>query len=174
MNATLRALGELFVRHGVQDVFGVHLLHGHFIAPEGTVLLGTEAKLSEQSSACWTKPVLMAELASKAVHGHVFRLLSNGTFVPYQLQEGEINAKAASSTPELFQELALLSRDTNLADLVTLQLLDDSQNSTMMELLVGPQSTLMVNEKDLSGFDPRNHHWLDLQRRRRWGPFLQG
>ncbi|PKS11380.1 hypothetical protein jhhlp_003142 [Lomentospora prolificans] len=106
------ALGELFVRHGVQDVFGVHLLHGHFIAPEGTVLLGTEAKLSEQSSACWTKPVLMAELASKAVHGHVFRLLSNGTFVPYELQEGEISSKAASTAPEFFQELALLLRDT--------------------------------------------------------------
>lgn len=43
-DASLKALGELFVRHGVQDAFGIHLLHSHFIAPEGTVLLGTEAQ----------------------------------------------------------------------------------------------------------------------------------
>ncbi|KKZ62098.1 hypothetical protein EMCG_03415 [[Emmonsia] crescens] len=153
-DATLKALGELFVRNSVQDIFGVHLLHSHFIAPEGTVLLGIEAQLSERSSACWTKPVSVAELANKAVHGHVFRLQSDGMFVPYELHEGKVDAKAASTEPKFFQEFANFLRHNNLADLIALQLLDSSRNSTSMELLVGPQGTLMVDEKDLIGFDP--------------------
>lgn len=147
-------MGELFVRHGVQDTFGIHLLHSHFIAPEGTVLLGTEAQLSEKSSACWTKPVPIAELANRAVHGHVFRLQSDGTFVPYELQEGVVHAKAASTVPEFFQEFSGFLRGNKLDDLVALQLLDGSQHSTRMELLVGQHDTLMVDEKDLIGFDP--------------------
>lgn len=146
-------MGELFVRNGVQEVFGVHLLHRHFIAPENTVLLGFEAQLSEKSSACWTKPISVAELANNEVHGHVFRLQPDGTFVPYELQEGKMDAKTASIGHKFFHEFAVFLHGNNLADLVALQLLDGSQNSTRMELLVG-QSTLMVDEKDLIGFDP--------------------
>lgn len=37
---------------------------------------------------------------------------------------------------------------------MALQLLDGSQHSTRMELRVGQHDTLMVDEKDLIGFDP--------------------
>jgi hypothetical protein len=84
-DATLKALGGLFVRHDAQDVFGIYLLHNHFVAPEGTVLLGIEAQLSESSTVCWTKPVPAPQLADKAVHGHTFSLQADGTFVPYEL-----------------------------------------------------------------------------------------
>ena len=70
----LKALGELFVRHGVHDIFGIHLLHGHFAAPEGTMLFGVQFQMSGASQACWTKPVPAAELATESIHGHVFRL----------------------------------------------------------------------------------------------------
>ena len=118
------------------------------------MLLGVDAQLSEKSSACWTKPVPMAELTNKAVHGHVFRLQSDGTFIPYELHEGKIAAQAASTGSKFFQEFAGFLHDNNLADLIALQLLDGSQDTTRMELLVGPQSTLMVDQKDLIGFDP--------------------
>lgn len=153
-DASLKALGELFVHHGVQDTFGIHLLHSHFTAPEGTVLLGVEAQLSGNSSACWTKPVPVAELANKAVHGHVFRLQSDGIFVAYELQEGTVHAAAADTGPEFFLEFASFLRKNSLTNLVALQLLDGSQHKTRMELLVGEQQTLMVDEKDLVGFDP--------------------
>ncbi|KAK3939714.1 Choline/Carnitine o-acyltransferase-domain-containing protein [Diplogelasinospora grovesii] len=70
--------------------------------PTSNLTTWYQAQLSEKSSACWTKPVPVAELANKAVHGHVFRLQSDGTFVPYELQEGEVDAKAASTGPEFF------------------------------------------------------------------------
>lgn len=56
--------------------------------------------------------------------------------------------------PDFFQEFASFLHHNNLADLVALQLLDSPQNSTRMELLIGPQATLMVDEKDLIGFEP--------------------
>jgi len=84
----------------------------------------------------------------------VFSLQSDGTFVPYELQEGEVDAKVASIQPAFFQELAAFLHSNNLADLVALQLLDGSESRKRMELLVGPQATLMVDEKDLTGFDP--------------------
>lgn len=144
-------MGELFVHNGVQNIFGIHLLHSHFIAPEDTVLLGIEAQLSDTSRACWTKPVPIAELANKAVHGHVFRLQSDKTLVPYELQEGEVDSKELAGKPKFFLEFANFLHCNNLADLVALQLLDSSQNNTRMELLIGPQATLMMDEKDLIG-----------------------
>jgi hypothetical protein len=117
------------------------------------VLLGIEAQLSDTSRACWTKPVPIAELAKKAVHGHVFRLQSDKTFVPYKLQEGEVDSKELATNPNFFLEFANLLHCNNLADLVALQLLDRSQDSTRMELLIGPQATLMVDEKDFIGFE---------------------
>ena len=116
------------------------------------MLLGIEAQLSDTSRACWTKPVPIAELASKAVHGHVFRLQSDNTFVPYELQEGEVYNKELATKSRFFLEFANFLHRNNLADLVALQLLDSSQNSTRMELLIGSQGTLVVDEKDLIGF----------------------
>ncbi|KAH8776625.1 hypothetical protein F5883DRAFT_711426 [Diaporthe sp. PMI_573] len=152
-DATLKALGELFVRNDAQAVFGIHLLHSHFVAPKGTVLLGIEAQLSKTSTACWTKPIPAAQLTHKAVHSYVFSLQSDGIFVPYKLQEGKVDAKVASIQPAFFQELAAFLHSNNLADLVALQLLDGSESRKRIELLVGPQATLMVDKKDLIGFN---------------------
>jgi hypothetical protein len=153
-DSTLKALGELFVRHRVQDIFGIHLLHSHFAVPEGTALLGIRFQVSEASQACWTKPVSVEELATKSIHGHVFRLQSDRTFVPYEFQEGEAASEAAGTEPAFFHELADFLHRNNLANLVALQLSDDTRDNTNMELLIGSQSTLMMDEKDLVGFSP--------------------
>ncbi|KAJ9130463.1 hypothetical protein NKR23_g12191 [Pleurostoma richardsiae] len=150
----LKSLGELFVRHGVQDMFGIHLLHGHFTAPQGTVLFGTQFQVSGRSQACWTKPVPVADLATELIHGHVFRLQPDGSFIPYEFHAGDADSKAANTGPAFFQELADFLRCNGLADLIALQVLDSSRDKTNMELQVGPQGTVMMDEKDLIGFSP--------------------
>ncbi|KND86140.1 hypothetical protein TOPH_09238 [Tolypocladium ophioglossoides CBS 100239] len=153
-DGTLNALGELFVRHSAHNIFGIHLLHSHFAAPEGTVLFGVQFQVSGASQACWTKPVPAAELATESIHGHVFRLQSDGTFVPYEFHEGEASSEAAHTGPAFFRELAEFLHCSNLAGLIALQLLDGPRDKTNMELLAGPQSTVMMDEKDLIGFSP--------------------
>lgn len=150
----LKHLGELFVRHEAHDTFGIHLLHTHFLVPEGCVLYGTQVQVSGNSESCWTKPVSVKELATKPIHGHVFHLQPNGTFVPYEFQEGEPPSKLASVSSAFFQDLAEFLHLNNLADLVALQLLDGPRERTYTELLVGPQSTLMMDTKDVLGFEP--------------------
>lgn len=151
---TLKALGELFVHHGVQHIFGIHLLHGHLAALEGTVLFGIQFQVSGASQACWTKPVPAAELATELIHGHVFRLQSDRTFIPYEFHEGEAGSKAANTGPAFFQKLADFLHYNGLADVIALQLLDGPRDKTNMELLAGPQGTVMMDEKDLIGFSP--------------------
>ena len=52
----------------------------------------------------------------------------------------------------------------NPIDLVALEVLDGHQDGTKTELLVGPQSALVMDQKDLIGFDRPSmvDHWLVL------------
>ncbi|KAK0629984.1 hypothetical protein B0T17DRAFT_506495 [Bombardia bombarda] len=153
-DTTLKNLGELFVRHDAHGTFGIHLLHAHFQVPEGNVLYGIQVQVSGNSESCWTKPVSAEELATKPIHGHVFHLQPNGAFVPYEFQEGEAPPKAVKTPKVFFQELAEFLHFNNLAGLVALQLLDGPRGRTNTELLVGPESTLMMDTKDVLGLDP--------------------
>ncbi|RMJ09000.1 hypothetical protein CDV36_011393 [Fusarium kuroshium] len=153
-DTTLKNLGELFVRHGAHDAFGIHLLHAHFQVPRGHVLYGTQVHISGNYESCWTKPVLAKDLVTKPIHGHVFRLQPNGAFIPYEFQEGEAPSKAAKVPRAFFRELAELLHLKSLAGLVALQLLDGPRDRTNTELLVGPQGTLMMDTKDVLGLAP--------------------
>ncbi|EFY91194.1 hypothetical protein MAC_02865 [Metarhizium acridum CQMa 102] len=64
-DTALMSLGELFVRHGAHDAFGIHLLHAHFQIPVDTALCGAQVKISDNSESCWTKPLLAKELATR-------------------------------------------------------------------------------------------------------------
>ncbi|KAG8410759.1 hypothetical protein J3458_016856 [Metarhizium acridum] len=64
-DTALMSLGELFVRHGAHDAFGIHLLHAHFQIPIDTALCGAQVKISDNSESCWTKPLLAKELATR-------------------------------------------------------------------------------------------------------------
>ena len=150
----LEAVGEIFVRHRAQDIFGIHLLHSHFTAPKGTVLLGVEFPVTNATQACWTKPVPAEELAAKPVHGHVFRLQSDGTFVAYEFHQGEAAFKGESIGPAFFEEFADFLHRNNLADLLALELLDGPQDHIQKELQVGPQATVLFHEKDVIGLSP--------------------
>ncbi|KAK6208632.1 hypothetical protein QIS74_12150 [Colletotrichum tabaci] len=147
-------LGELFVRHDAHGVFGICLLHAHFQVPECNVLYGIQVQVSGNAESCWIKPVPAKELTIKPIHGHVFHLQPNGAFAPYEFQEGEAPSNAAKVPKAFFQELAEFLHLKNLAGLVALQLLDGPRDRTQTELLVGPQDTLMMDTKDVLGFEP--------------------
>lgn len=153
-DTTLKNLGELLVRHGAHDAFGIHLLHSHFQVPEGNVLYGTQVQVSGKSESCWTKSISAKELTTKPIRGHVFSLQPNGAFVPYEFQEGEAPPNAAKVPRTFFQELAEFLQLNNLTGLVALQVLDGPKDQTNTELLVGSQSTLMMNTKEVLGFGP--------------------
>ncbi|KND88466.1 hypothetical protein TOPH_06856 [Tolypocladium ophioglossoides CBS 100239] len=98
-------------------------------------------------------PRAMSYMGSKSR----FRAIPNppdGAFVPYEFQEGEAPSKAVKISKVFFQELAGFLHFNNLAGLVALQLLDGPRDRTNTELLVGPQSTLMMDTKDVLGLDP--------------------
>ena len=61
---------------------------------------------------------------------------------------------AAKVPRTFFQELAEFLQLNNLTGLVALQVLDGPKDQTNTELLVGSQSTLMMNTKEVLGFGP--------------------
>ncbi|KAH6886812.1 hypothetical protein B0T10DRAFT_563048 [Thelonectria olida] len=83
-----------------------------------------------------------------------FTYSPNGAFVPYEFQEGEAPSKAAKVPKVFFKELAEFLHLNNLAGLVALRLLDGPMDRTNTELLVGPQSTLTMDTKDVLGIEP--------------------
>ncbi|KAH7157732.1 hypothetical protein B0J13DRAFT_581773 [Dactylonectria estremocensis] len=120
-NTTLKISGKLFMRNDVHDVFSIHLLHIHSKVPEGKFLYGIQVP-----------PVSVEELATGPIHSHVFQLLPNGAFMPYEFQEGEAPSKAVKIP----------------------SLLDSSKDRTNTELLVGPKSALIMDTNDVFGFNP--------------------
>ncbi|EPE04311.1 mus38-like protein [Ophiostoma piceae UAMH 11346] len=79
---------------------------------------------------------------------------ADGTFVPYELEEGEVNLRATAVAPGFFQEFASFLYLNKLSDLVALQVLDDAKEERRVELLVGSEGTLMVDEKDMVQLQP--------------------
>ncbi|EGC40661.1 conserved hypothetical protein [Histoplasma capsulatum var. duboisii H88] len=153
-DAMLEAVGEIFVRHRAQGIFGIHLLHGQFTAPRGTVLLGVEFPITNTTQACWTKLVPAEELMAKPVYGHVFRLQSEGTFVTYGFHEGEAAFKGENIGPAFFEEFADFLHRNSLAGLLALELLNGPQDHIQKELQVGPQATVLFHENDVIGLSP--------------------
>lgn len=105
--------------------------------------------MTSATKAYWTKPVAVAELKVDSIHGHVFHLSSNGTFVAYEFKERNVPSKAVTVDTIFFQDFADLLHDNKLAGLVALQVLDTCQESTKIEFEVGPQGIVMLDEKDV-------------------------
>lgn len=97
-------------------------------------MLGVDMQLSETSHVTWTRPVPAEEVSGKPVHGHVFSLQADGTFVPYELEEGEVNPRAAAVEPGFFQEFASFLHLNELSGLIALQVLEDAGEERRVEL----------------------------------------
>lgn len=92
-------------------------------------------------------------MATKKLYGHVFCLRDDGTFFPYEFLEGESNIRDAVVDPAFFKELASFININGLANLLALECLVRSEDGVKsMELMVGENSTVAVDEKDVVGF----------------------
>ncbi|KAI1314274.1 hypothetical protein F5Y03DRAFT_389749 [Xylaria venustula] len=70
----------------LNKVFGIHLIHGHFQIPPGTVMLGANF---QNPKLRWTKTTEIESIDTASIHGHIFVLTEDG-LCPYELQEGPL------------------------------------------------------------------------------------
>ncbi|KAM9873262.1 hypothetical protein VDGL01_12660, partial [Verticillium dahliae] len=71
----IQDLAALFVRHRAEKTLGIHLIHGHFQIPEGTVMVGTKFQDPDMR---WAKTTDIKKLKQSSVHGHIFVLVNGG------------------------------------------------------------------------------------------------
>ncbi|KAJ5111796.1 hypothetical protein NUU61_001426 [Penicillium alfredii] len=115
---------NILLRHNVQNKFGIHLIH----EPPG----------------CWTKPIPVEDVDTANVHGHIFKLSTDGKLEAYEYREGPpINVSEVD--PSFFEELFGYLLEHNLTDVFGLQALHGSF-SPMIELVLGNSGTVMLNE----------------------------
>lgn len=146
----LRELASLFKRFNVQDKFGMHLIHGHFQLDDGNVMLGN-ALTSVRG--CWTKPTNITDINPSDIHGHIFRLTSNGEMQAYEYREGPI-ANLDGVDPTFFKELVQYLQANDLGNLLGLQVLDQDAPEIMCEFVLKDNGTVMLDARDVKGWTP--------------------
>lgn len=147
LQAHIHDLAALFVRHRVQRIFGIHLVHAHFVIPEKTALLGA----NYDAPRCrWAKATAVQAMDLGNMHGHIFVLTEN-VFHPYEYQVGP--APDMSQVDGAFiLELADYLNTNNLAKLLGLQIIDPHPFH-MLELVL-PEGTIMFDVSNLKGCVP--------------------
>ncbi|ATY66798.1 hypothetical protein A9K55_000547 [Cordyceps militaris] len=142
--AHIEALSALFVRHGVHDIFGIHLIHAHFKVPAQSILLGSNY---DQPPCRWAKTTTTTDIDLSSIHGHIFVHRNDG-FHAYEYQQGPPpNLSNVGDT--FFQELAHYLAANDLSNFLGLQIIDANPTS-MLELIL-PQATVMLRITDVSG-----------------------
>ena len=130
-------LAEMFVRHNADKVLGIHLIHGHFRIPKGTVMLGTNF---ESPSLRWTKATNIDKIDPSRVHGHIFALTKDG-LCAYELQNGPLPDLSGVGLGFLDEFINYIAKN-NLMSLIGLQVLGCSDGS-MSELILD-KGTVML------------------------------
>lgn len=141
-SAALDGLARIFVKHGVQGVFGVGLIHSHCTLNEGQVMLSTP--LQAPAGGCWNRATDVAAIDTSEVRGHMFKVAGNGELVAYKLEQGKAIDLSIESAP-FFQEFAAYVRAAGLADLLGLQVLNNIP-AYGVEFDFGEVGTVVLNE----------------------------
>jgi hypothetical protein len=148
----MSALAALFEQYEVSQVFGIHLVHGHFLLPEDTVPVGENHDCPHSR---WARQWPVEEVP-ETIHGHIF-VLERGGFHPYEYQIRPV-PDTSHLNPAFFADLAEYLQVHGLAKLVGLQVLN--RHPPMLELVL-PASTIMMKESDLKGCKPtRRTGWV--------------
>ena len=145
----LNRLALVFVRYKVQDIFGLHLIHGHFKIPQDTFMLGSSIR--GRLTGYWTKPTPF-ETASSPIHGHIYILSSDNRPVAYEYREGD--SPAAKTNPAFFRELFEYLSTNQLTGLLGLEVLEDTSNGQVFEFVIAGEGTVMVKEEQVAHADP--------------------
>lgn len=130
-------------RHGVEQLFGVHMIHRH--DQLGEDMLRVEAILRTRQGS-WTKPCAIGHLDAHNIHGHVFKLLPDGRFIAYEYCEGSPPASLASVNSLFFRELMNYLLENNLTDLIGLEVLHENQPQRMVEFEMHGGATILLSE----------------------------
>jgi hypothetical protein len=144
----LQSLAELFTRHDAQDIFGVHLVHGHFQIDKDTIMLG----IGTDSMGYWTQPTKSADVDKDNVHGHIYVLSSENHFLAYEYRGGPATDTWKHVDPSFFPQLAQYLLRNNLAGVLGLQVLDRraALSGEMLEFVLGEQGTAMLRAQDVN------------------------
>lgn len=146
----LQSLAELFIRYDAQDLFGVHLVHGHFQIAEDTIMLGVH--LGTDSVSYWTQPTKSATIDKDDVPGHIYVLSSENRFIAYEYRGGPATDACKHVHPSFFLQLAQYLLQKILAGVLGLQVLDRRAASSeeMLEFVLGEQGTAMLRAQDVN------------------------
>ena len=117
---------ELFVRHNAQNTLDAHLVHGHFKAPENTIMLGIDF---ENPLGRWTKVT-----STDTIHGHIFVLSGDGS-PPMSIRAGPCLIFSVS-TRIVFADFVNYLSTNSLTSVVGLQILIDGMNQAMLDAAV--------------------------------------
>lgn len=145
----LEEILKLILVNGVEDKFGVHLIHGHLNLNKNEVMLG-KALDGPDTRGIWTRPTNICDLEPKRIHGHIFALNSSSQFIPYEYRHGPPPAICQDDDMFIIQFRAYLLNN-GLADLLGLQVLPKSGVTKMQEFdLSGnsPEGAIMLNAED--------------------------
>ncbi|KAK4182311.1 hypothetical protein QBC35DRAFT_457420 [Podospora australis] len=140
----LQQLAELFVEHSAHKMFGIHLAHGHFNIEDGNVLVGED---NVEPLYRWTKPTATGSLDLDNLYGHTFVLTDEG-FRPYEYLIGA-PPSLADLGHDFLPRLAAFLQENNLTKVLALEVLMQPLPSTMSELILGNQGTIMLEPSRL-------------------------
>ncbi|KAI1200081.1 hypothetical protein F5X97DRAFT_321834 [Nemania serpens] len=131
-------IAALFTRHNADKVFGIHLIHGHFQIPAGTVMLGANF---ENPKLRWTKATEIESIDTASIHGHIFVFTEDG-LCAYEFQEGPLPDLSGVGHGFLTDFVNYIVQN-NLTNLIGLQVLGCCDGS-MSELILD-HGTVMLD-----------------------------
>ena len=153
-----RVLAELLIQFNLQNIFGIHLIHGHLEVPKDHVMMGFRSQ--DSLSSWWTKPTPINRILMSSLHGHIFMLSSTSHLIAYEFREGPLPTDVGSIDQRFFQQFAETLVTNNLESLIGLQVLEDPPHQPMLEFVIAGQGTIMINKEIARGREVRTTGWV--------------
>ena len=141
--AVVTALVNVFQKHDVQDRFGIHLLHRHFILPDGTIMFKPPPVDSDISL---TKVTKLDAVDINKIRGALYLLNDTGKFQAYEFEYGD----PVDIPPVFLQELASILKEFGLEKVVALDVSGGPGSRTFpkaLEYTLGNLATVTVEAK---------------------------
>lgn len=131
---------------GVENKFGIHLVHGHLQVEAGKIMLG---RVMSSFKGCWTRPTSISGLDLNNLHGHIFTLGYDGHFIPYEFREGAAPQMSAVDKGFVTALQAYLSA-FNLTNYLGLEVLTSDSSKDMCELVLSSNFGTVMMERNLA------------------------
>lgn len=137
--ATLKELGDILIKHNMQHMFGVHLVHGHSTLPPGTAMIGQYT-----DRGVWSHPTTIDQADLTNLHGHIYVLNKDDKLVAYEYRQGLRKDLAAVSSDFLADFFGFLV-DHKLTQLLGLEVRQlEHEHPNVFEIVFSNGHTLML------------------------------